>query len=150
MATRSAICTIENDKIIAIYCHWDGYPAHVGRMLLNYYNTPAKVKKLISMGGISSLQPKMTRAKGHTFDSPIKGHTVFYHRDRGEDLDVTIELNTPKAYTRIANNFDAEFVYLWNGKQWTYAPTPDKGKFKFTPLTPENTVRETVSPNIPL
>ena len=39
MATRSNIGIVnEDDSITAIYCHWDGYPEHNGKILLNHYN----------------------------------------------------------------------------------------------------------------
>lgn len=67
-----------------IYCHWDGYPSHNGKLLLENYNTPEKVDALINMGSISILDKSMEAPEGHTFDTPVDGYTIFYHRDRGE------------------------------------------------------------------
>ena len=49
MATRSTIAMKTKDgKIKAIYCHWDGYVDHNGRILSNFYTDPAKVQELIN------------------------------------------------------------------------------------------------------
>lgn len=85
MGTRSAIGVMHGDKVKAVYCHWDGYLAHNGRILLNHYDS-AKANYLVALGGISSLKPNIEIPEGleHTFDNPAEGITVFYDRDRGE------------------------------------------------------------------
>lgn len=41
MSTHSYIGVIEEDGTLKyVYCHSDGYPSYLGRMLLTYYNTP--------------------------------------------------------------------------------------------------------------
>lgn len=58
MSTRSYIGKWDGDSIKAIYCHFDGYPNGVGRMLKEHYNSDDKIDELISLGGISSLGEK--------------------------------------------------------------------------------------------
>ena len=54
MATRSLIGKIlPGGDILAIYCHWDGYPENNGEILKNHYQDPEKVDKLISLGNLS-------------------------------------------------------------------------------------------------
>ena len=86
MGTRSAIGVIHGDKAKVVYCHWDGYLDHNGRILLEHYDS-AKANHLVALGGISSLDRNIEIPEGveHTFDKPAKGITVFYDRDRGED-----------------------------------------------------------------
>jgi hypothetical protein len=57
MSTRSRI-GIENQDgtTTSIYCHFDGYISGVGKLLKEYYTTQAKVKALIKLGDISSLE----------------------------------------------------------------------------------------------
>jgi len=72
MSTRSYIGTLKEDKtVFFVYCHFDGYPAGVGRILREYYDRPEDVVNLLSFGNISSLA------------STIED-TVFYGRDRQE------------------------------------------------------------------
>ena len=74
MSTRSRIGIVREDNTEQyIYCHWNGYLSHNGRILEKYYNTPEKVEKLIALGNISEL--------GKTPDE-----CNAYHRDGGEKL----------------------------------------------------------------
>ena len=88
MATRSRIAMEMEDKtVVSIYCHWDGYPSHNGRILIDHYNTHEKVKALIALGRLSSLQERLEPSGPHDFSNPEGGVTVAYHRDRGEEFD---------------------------------------------------------------
>ena len=50
MATRSAIGLKKIDGTIeAVYCHWDGYPAHNGKILMNHYPVD-KTQRLLAEG----------------------------------------------------------------------------------------------------
>jgi len=72
MSTRSHIGILKEDKtVFFVYCHFDGYPTGVGRILREYYDRPERVIKLLSLGNISSLSK--------TIES-----TFFYGRDGGE------------------------------------------------------------------
>jgi hypothetical protein len=87
MATRSTIAMEMKDGTVkSIYCHWDGYPEHNGRILMEFYSNPDKVKDLIELGRLSSLAPALEPDGPHSFNSPVSGVVVAYHRDREEDL----------------------------------------------------------------
>jgi hypothetical protein len=78
-------------KYYSVYCHWDGYVSHNGRILVEHYNNYDKAHALIQLGGISSLAPSIEKPDGHSFDSPVEGYTTFYGRDRGEsDMEPTL------------------------------------------------------------
>lgn len=95
MATRSTIALEYADGTVdQVYCHWDGYLGHNGKMLFEHYVSPFKVQQLMDLGDISSLGQDV--GEKHDFsrlDSPLPaeeyerlyGHMVtFYGRDRGE------------------------------------------------------------------
>jgi hypothetical protein len=87
MATRSTIAMENPDgSVTSIYCHWDGDPKNNGRILLEQYSDPEKVKALIALGSLSSLGDQVAPPEdtAHSFDSPIPGVTVAYRRDRGD------------------------------------------------------------------
>jgi hypothetical protein len=87
MATRSTIAVkVDTDHYIQVYCHWDGYPEHNGRLLVENYNDFAKAIALVSQSNISSLRENLYPTEGgiHTFDNPEDNVTVFYGRDRHE------------------------------------------------------------------
>ena len=103
MATRSLIGIKLKDNIVkTIYCHWDGYPAHAGKLLVDNYSTPATITELMELGDLSSLAESPDQCKA-------------YHRDRNEpwgmveprDTDVS-ELGT------LANDYGVDYVYIYN------------------------------------
>jgi hypothetical protein len=72
MSTRSYIGRLTEDKqVFFVYCHFDGYPAGVGRILKERYYRPEDVSNLLSFGNISSL-------------ATVIEDTIFYGRDRKE------------------------------------------------------------------
>ena len=74
MSTRSNIGILNEDGTVDyIYCHFDGYLDHNGRILNEHYNTEEKVRELILLGDMRALVENIE-------------HSIFYHRDRGEKL----------------------------------------------------------------
>lgn len=87
MATRSYIgIQNEDGSVRSIYCHWDGYPDHNGKILREHYSDREKLNKLIDLGDISALGERLEpdKSKTHTFNKPSDGVVTAYHRDRGE------------------------------------------------------------------
>ena len=89
MATRSTIAIeLDDGKIYQVYCHWDGYLDHNGKLLLEHYADENKALELIQNGDISSLGSEV--GEKHDFDArydrtdPRDTWTKYYGRDRGE------------------------------------------------------------------
>lgn len=55
MSTRALIGIKENGSIMFVLCQHDGYPSYTGRILLEKYNTPETLKKLLSGGSMSAI-----------------------------------------------------------------------------------------------
>ena len=150
MGTRSFII-VANPKgdFTGSYCHWDGYPSHNGRILLEHYSTKGKARELIRLGSLSSLgkRAKPINPEAHSYDSRDCDTTVAYHRDRGEAWagvkPVTANLLSDLVDT--AAECWCEYVYLfWNG-HWSYKNIEEARKQTvWEPLTWENTAREQV------
>ena len=120
MATRSNIgIKLANGKVEAIYCHWNGYLSYNGKMLLKYYNTEEKIKKLIALGDISVLKEKVAPPKGkkHSYNEPIENVTVAYHRDRKEEFNM-LKFDSEEKYFGPDNNSDSEYRYLFKDGKW--------------------------------
>lgn len=124
MATRSYIGLETEDGIAqAVYCHWDGYPEYNGKMLLKHYSTREKVKELIALGSLSSLGEKVAPDEGdttHSFETPTKGVTIAYHRDRGEEYCSPMALS----YLNIKEIEDlmVDYVYIFTLEgEWIFA-----------------------------
>lgn len=138
MGTRSTIAIERADGTIAqVYCHWDGYLDHNGRILQEHYNTVDKIEQLIKLGNISSLGKEI--GKKHPFDpgwgerDPVKkakieaaheaadkaGWTTFYGRDRGETgKGVRAAIYSCLADYNLSNNKE-EYDYLFRNGTWT-------------------------------
>jgi hypothetical protein len=86
MATRSRIAVENQDGTVeSIYCHFDGYIEHNGKLLANHYTDSSKVRQLIDLGDISFLAENVVSTDDtHSFETPTPGVVVAYHRDRGE------------------------------------------------------------------
>jgi len=115
--TRSQVGKIDkNGKITSVYVHYDGYPDHMVPMIKNYDKNG--VDQLVKLGksGISYLDKKI--GKKQNFNQPVKGTTLFYGRDRGENNDMTTTWTNAadiKGYFKeVANDSGAEYVYLYD------------------------------------
>jgi hypothetical protein len=96
MGTRSTIALEYADGTVQqVYCHWDGYLAHNGQILLKHYSNPFILRDLIDLGDLSSLRPTIgTKHAFSQFDLPkdeaeafvnlTRDMCTFYGRDRGE------------------------------------------------------------------
>lgn len=72
MATRSTIALEYADGSVGqIYCHWDGYLEHNGKILFEDYTDPFKVQELLDNGDTSTL------------DESVSG--CEFYKNRGED-----------------------------------------------------------------
>lgn len=116
MATRSNIGILNKDgSVEIIYCHFDGYLAHNGKILNEHYKNVPKVRKLISLGDISSLAPEIGRKT--SFDDPRDGQVVAYGRDRGEnDVDARRYSSYDDYWATIWDDRFVEFIYIFDTK----------------------------------
>ena len=129
MGTRSTIALEFADGTVEqVYCHWDGYLAHNGQILFQYYSDPFKLRDLIDLGDISSLGRNL--GNGHPFskfglkeedpdfDQMIalckqaeeEGWTTFYGRDRGETGFTAKKFKDYADY--VANHQYEEYEYI--------------------------------------
>ena len=136
MSTHSYIGVVEEDGTLKyVYCHSDGYPSYLGRMLLTYYNTPELAIGLVNLGDLSMVRERLAPDKGerHTFKKPVRegpkgGITTAYHRDRKERLCINkgvidgpdISTNAKEVFRDIAKSDYLPYAYLYDvaEKQW--------------------------------
>lgn len=115
MATRSNIGIVNEDgSITGIYCHWDGYPEYVGKILLNHYNTADIVNNLMKLGNLSSLGENLFPTEPHSFETPQKGVCVAYGRDRGEKGVESRLFKSLSQFERHMNDSCAEYQYVFD------------------------------------
>ena len=132
MATRSTIALEFADGTVEqVYCHWDGYLAHNGKILQEHYSDPFKLRDLIDLGDISSLKPTVgTRHAFSQFDTGMNQEdydalygemTTFYGRDRGEpgcqakkfvDYDNYVRCHQHEEYEYILRNVEGKATWF--------------------------------------
>ena len=122
MGTRSTIALEYADGTVEqVYCHWDGYLAHNGQILLKHYSNPFILRDLIDLGDVSSLKP--TIGTKHAFSHfelraeevaeykvLTENMTTFYGRDRGEDGVSAKKFKDYEDY--VANHQYEEYDYI--------------------------------------
>jgi hypothetical protein len=100
MSTHASIIYKTADGYAGIYCHFDGYPSHTGRVLNRHYSQPAKVAELIALGDISGF------ARDGLPDA---------YRDRGEDCPASTGATLKEVEAAIGGSF----TYVFDGAAWT-------------------------------
>ena len=110
MATRSRIgIQLQDDSILSVYHHWDGYPTWLGRILNTHYNTKEKVSALIDGGDMSSCWNDEVWGK----KLPQGEYAPEYYSARGEDC--------PPRYDNCVEDFlsnGEEYSYIFRNGKW--------------------------------
>jgi hypothetical protein len=119
MGTRSRIGVMHGDVCKSVYCHWDGYLEHNGRILLEHYDS-AKANHLVALGDISSLDRMVEPPEGvaHSFQVPLDGVTTFYGRDRKEEGVSFVTDLTFESFLTTVEDSGAEFYYIMKDGEW--------------------------------
>ena len=110
MSTRSTIAMVtKRGDIDAIFCHWDGYPEYVGKILDTRYVTEKRVAKLMDMGDLESLGKTLAKCR-------------FHRRDFGCAEEDTRK-ETHKSLSEAVAAMDAElglreYLYLFADMRW--------------------------------
>lgn len=128
MGTRSRIgIELQDRSIVSVYCHYDGYPEHNGRILVSDYTTPEAVKELIDGGSMSSLKTEQlweTKAvrnenneivrdeNDNWLYAPLRSAQPLYHTERGEEI--SVEHTNRKEF--LSGNSGEEYAYLFTQK----------------------------------
>ena len=109
MGTRSTIALEFADGTIGqVYCHWDGYLEHNGKILRDHYSDPFKLRDLIDLGDLSMHSGNF--GTKHDFDSRVEGAFTFYMRDHNE---VDTEARYFTSYQDYLDNYqDEEYNYI--------------------------------------
>lgn len=99
---KSKPVTLENEYI-GIYCHWDGYPDGIGKVLLDKFNNYDDILNLISGGWCSSVD--------------YEGVRHYANRDK-EYWDMIKPTQTHSACVVAGWT---EYAYVFKNNKWYYA-----------------------------
>jgi hypothetical protein len=118
MSTRCYIGLKDKDSVRAIYSHSDGYPAYVGKILLENYNTPEKINQLLDLGALSLLNTEI--GEKHNFHD--MSHPTWcraYNRDRDDPKEHT-EAQEFLCEAEFLMSCKEDYTYLFKDGQWHY------------------------------
>jgi hypothetical protein len=138
MGTRSRIAlALPTGAFRSIYCHWDGYPAYVGRVLTQHHTDFDKVGQLMDLGDLSALREDI--GVKHPFDPPSYNEAdraaheaqygrmcLAYGRDRDEKDVRARHHKSFRGLAMTAKNSGTEWLYLFMDGQWLFAPVGSK------------------------
>ena len=121
MATRSFIGKLnKDDSITGIFCYWDGYPEHAGRILIDNYLTEQQVDQLLALGDLSSIAPTLVECESYSSRGEkgveaksYKDLQAFYEAGKSvEDIcrQLSINHNTFYNWKKKYSGMDAELL----------------------------------------
>lgn len=122
MGTRSRIGVMHGNNCKSVYCHWDGYLEHNGRILQEHYDS-SKANHLVALGDLSSLHANI--GEKHDFDDRQAGDNqcTFYGRDRGETGTEFKTTDTFEKFLELADGSGAEYYYIMQDGVWFVGTT---------------------------
>jgi hypothetical protein len=118
----------EDGSVEFIYCRDTN-----SEILFNHYQTIDMVQSLISNGDMSKLGAFVhpTENINHSFDTPQSDVCIFYHRDGGDDLQITQKNSLDELKT--FGNFDG-FLYIYSVRENEWKSYPKLKEDKWVTL----------------
>lgn len=121
MSTRSNIGVRNTDGTVEyIYCHFDGYPEHNGKILTENYTNINRVNELLKLGDLSVLGKFI--GEKQDFDNRVRDYCLAYGRDRGE----TGVSSSTTTLENLLSNTTIDYVYIFDGDYWECYDTNTK------------------------
>jgi len=128
MGTRSRIGVMHGDKCKSVYCHWDGYLSHNGRILQEHYNS-GRANHLVALGNMSTLgkeigekhafsQFEVRAEEVQAYKKLTENWTTFYMRDReekGQEFEVSQSFDE---FLELCGECGAEYYYIMKDGVW--------------------------------
>ena len=111
MSTRSMIAVQDADgACYAVYCHFDGYVSHMGRMLTTYFNSDEKAADLVNEGEVRAIEISAENEVVLEYFEPAFDKREIEYYDTVVDM-----LNA-------FQNSDREYLYIWDDviETWLY------------------------------
>ena len=111
MSTRSMIAVQDADgACYAVYCHFDGYVSHMGKMLTTYFNSDEKAADLVNEGELSAI------------DVSAENEVVLEHFEEDFDKREIEYYDTVVDMLNAFQNSDREYLYIWDDviETWLY------------------------------
>ena len=141
MSTRSFIGILnENQTVDFIYCHFDGYLEHNGKILKEHWNTEGKIRELLKLGDLQSLGTEIgekhdgNARASYEQKEKTKNWCCAYGRDidKYENNNLTLHDNVEIAEYKWKKDESISFVYLFSPmvSEWLVCSFNTGGEFK--------------------
>ena len=105
MSTHAIVAISDGINIRAIYVHFDGYPSHTGKILMEGFNTIEKIHGLIDLGDLSSIESSNESC-------------IAYGRDRGEKDVFSKSFASLSDLIEYGKSYYAAYIYLFEDNRW--------------------------------
>ena len=135
MSTHANIALLKpNGDIQSIYCHYDGYPQYVGKILHEHYNNQERVEQLIALGNISSLGEKLEPSElENKYKHRYSNEFALLSEDEKERLSNDAKFHTrrivlgsePTENKSLNHLCLEEYIYIFTPKGWYMVRTSD-------------------------
>jgi hypothetical protein len=103
MGTRSRVGIMQGNVCKSVYCHYDGYLDHTGRMLLTHWDAD-KVNKLMELGDNSGIQESVEEMN--------------FYKDRGETGVEAIQAHSFREFLDQVQSCFGEYYYVMRDGVW--------------------------------
>lgn len=111
-ASMIGIYNKEDGTVTASYCHYDGYLAYNGAMLVENYNTQYDAEVVAKGGYISGLKEDYMES-----------------REEAVHNDAAVVYASPEVFLTCGDNHaGADYLYLFDGEAWFFSDTYKKRK----------------------
>ena len=108
MSTRCRIAIQNKDQSYnSIYCHFDGYPQHTGKLLAQYWTNIENVSSLINSGDVSVLDRSYQKTK-------------FYSREYNTAITQALIAKDLDELLQQTQDCGGEYVYAYINNHWFY------------------------------
>ena len=170
MGTRSDIIVHRADgKWHRIYCHWDGYLSHNGKILFEHYTDQKHADALVALGNLSILERDI--GKRHSFDKRCSGNADAAYQQQHAHMCLSYLRDRPMGgwhFAKTKAEFIAaesgevgdslpavwpeadtwtEFAYVWDQGKW-WVTDPDEGTQTLVDLGDALSGKRTVKPSV--
>jgi hypothetical protein len=103
MGTRSRVGIMQGDVCKSVYCHYDGYLDHTGRLLQEHYDQ-AQIEQLMNLGDNSGIQESLAEMN--------------FYKDRGETDVGYQEAHTFEEFLEQVEGCCGEYYYVMRDGVW--------------------------------
>lgn len=118
MSTRSTIALEHADGTVEqVYCHYDGYISHNGKILLEQYSDPFKLRDLIDCGDMATFGEPFAARGEELIVRRYKNVDEYFDECQQEEYDYILRTDG-KWYVRSYHfNYDLMDANLLNGAE---------------------------------